>query len=158
ASSDGTVRLWELSVGGLPTRVIQPALDSGPAMHHVDLSGQAAVYLLIAESELVFAPAHAGGRRVLAGGAPFLGRLWDVESGRPPSAPLTGLGPVFFPAFDRTGRRVVGVSGPSTARVWDVVAGQPVGPPLPHGGRVRAAAFAPEGRRVALGSVEGTSR
>src|SRR5262249_9720578 len=129
------------------------------SMQHVDLSGHAGVYLLEAEAEMLFAPAPEGARRaLLAGGTTFLGRLWDVESGRPLSAPLPGLGPVLSPAFDPAGRRVVAASGASAARVGDVAAGRPVGPLLPHGGLVRAAALDPGGRRVALGSIEGSSR
>ncbi|SCE49795.1 WD domain-containing protein, G-beta repeat-containing protein [Streptomyces sp. DvalAA-14] len=91
-------------------------------------------------------------------------RVWDVASGQPFGAALTGrISPVWAVATVVLDGRPVAVTGSKdgTVRVWDLASGQPLGAPFTgHTGSVGAVATVVlDGRPVAVaGSNDGTVR
>jgi WD40 repeat protein len=96
------------------------------------------------------------GHRIVFGDGPHeTVRIWDVDSGKPIGALLTGhISTVFSVAFSPDGRRIVSGSGDGTLRIWDADTGRQIGAPLSgHSAPVRSVAFSPDGHRVVSGSM-----
>ena len=65
------------------------------------------------------------GRR-LTWGAPQTVRLWDVDTGQPVGAPLTGhTNGVAAVSFSSDGHRLASAGFDATVRLWDADTGQP---------------------------------
>jgi serine/threonine protein kinase/WD40 repeat protein len=89
------------------------------------------------------------------------GRVWDIQTGRAVSPPISGQGAsgVTDGDFSPDGLRVVTASGADeSARVWDVATGKPVTPRFKHPQAVRHAAFSPDGQRVVTVCADGAAR
>jgi WD40 repeat protein len=87
-------------------------------------------------------------------------RLWNVDTGRPVGAPLTGhTGAVNSVAFSHDGQRIVSGSNDNTLRLWDADTGEPIGQPLTgNTAEVWSVAFSPDGHRIVSGSNDNTLR
>ena len=107
--------------------------------------------------QLRFSP---DGKRIISGSYDKTLRLWDVATGQPIGASLTGhTGAVLSVAFSRDGKRIVSGSDDKTLRLWDVATGQPIGAPLTgHTDLVYTVAFGPDGRWIVSSGVDNTLR
>ncbi len=146
ASTDRTVRLWDLSNRD------QPRPLGAPLTGHTDE---------------VWAVAFASDGRTLAtGSADRTVRLWDFsnrDQPRPLGAPLTGhTNTVYAVAFASDGRTLATGSADRTVRLWDLSnrdQPRPLDAPLTgHTNTVYAVAFAPDGRTLATASTDRTVR
>jgi len=118
------------------------------------------VKIILAESAVTAIAFSPDGTRLVSGSRDTTLRLWDVKSGQPLGAPLTGhKGVVYSVAFSPDGTRLVSGSGDMTLRLWDAKSGQPLGAPLTgHKGVVGGVAFSPDGTRLVSGSWDTTLR
>ncbi|MGY1682653.1 WD40 repeat domain-containing protein [Geodermatophilus sp. SYSU D01176] len=134
ASSDKTVRLWDMPTGS----------PHGPPLEH-DRSVLA----------LAFSPDSD-----LLASADDLVHLWDLPSGRAHREPFGG-GTDFINAvaFSPDGELLASGSGDATVRLWNVSSGEPHGQPLTgHGSAVSGVAFSPDGDLLASSSIDSTVR
>jgi WD40 repeat protein len=107
--------------------------------------------------QAVFSP---DGRRILSGDLGMQVRQWDVASGQPVTAPMSGhSGGVRSVAYNHDGTEVVSGGDDGTIRRWDARTGQPIGDPLhAQDGSVTSLAFNPAGTRFASAFADGTIR
>jgi WD40 repeat protein len=87
-------------------------------------------------------------------------RVWNLATGQPVGAPLTGhTGWVGAVAFSPDGK-LLASAGRGSVRLWNPATGQPVGAPMTGPtGVVRAVAFSPDGKLLASASLrDGTAR
>ncbi len=133
AHHDATVRLWNLSVGGL-TAVLR---------------GHTQPIAAVAFSPDGQMIASASGNAEVPGDNVI--RLWEVAS-RGQLAVLAGhTGPVTAVVFSPDGTLIASGGVDNTVRLWDVASASP-GTVLPdHAGPVRAVAFSPDGAWLASG-------
>ncbi|SAL51110.1 WD domain-containing protein [Caballeronia cordobensis] len=97
------------------------------------------------------------GKRVVTASEDGTARIWDAETGKPLSTPMTHGNAVLSASFSPDGKRVVTVSY-RTTRVWDADTGKPLGAPMTHGYAVLSASFSPDGKRVVTASLDMTAR
>ncbi|MGH3814838.1 MAG: hypothetical protein ACRDUV_20730, partial [Pseudonocardiaceae bacterium] len=146
ASSDRTIRLWDLSDQDRP-RPLGPSLTG----HTGAING------------VVFAP---DGHTLATASDDQTARLWDIsdrDRPRPLGPPLTGhTGSVIGVTFAADGHTLATASTDQNAGLWDVSdrnRPRPLGPPLTgHTGEVREVAFAPDGHTLATASSDRTVR
>ncbi|MGH3701190.1 MAG: toll/interleukin-1 receptor domain-containing protein [Pseudonocardiaceae bacterium] len=144
ASTDRTVRLWDLSDRDRPHPLGQPLTGHTDAVHGV-----------------AFAP---DGRTLATTSTDRTVRLWDVsdrDRPRPLGQPLTGhTGGVYYVAFTPDGRTLATTGSDQTVKLWDLSdrdRPHPLGQPLTgHTGAVHRVAFAPDGRTLATSSTDHT--
>jgi WD40 repeat protein len=132
ASSDHTMRIWDVTVGELVV---------GPIEHPCGVDCVA------------FSP---DGRRVISGGGDATIRVWDAATGELVAGPLRGhIWSIHSVAFMPDGHRVVSAAADG-ARIWDAGTLKPVASPTSPIGDDRAtahcAAASPEGNGIVLGS------
>ncbi len=127
----GQVRLWD--IGG--DRLLRSWKAPGP-VRRIDRLGDRTV-----------AVTGEGGR---------LARLWDLDSGRPISAPLSDLtGSIRDLALSADGGKILtGSWDRKFAVLWDAPTGKAIGPPIAHSDAVKVVAFSPDGRRTLSCSVD----
>jgi len=98
------------------------------------------------------------GRILMTGGQTGTVRLWDMATGRPRGAPLTGLAG-FTDTVDLApgGRTAVGADAAGHVLLWDVPTRSTIGDafPGPVAGRNAAASFTPDGHSVVVVSDTG---
>jgi WD40 repeat protein len=104
------------------------------------------------------AAVSADARTLITGGQTGTVRLWDMATGRPRGAPLTGLaGSADTVDLAPGGRTAVGADSAGHVLLWDVPTRSTIGDPFPGpvAGRNAAAAFSPNGHSVVVVSETG---
>ncbi len=176
ASSDGTIREWDLESEGQRTtyhpasgrfvwadfdptsRRIAAATDQG-RVEVVDLASSQGSHAFQLEgtlgvASLSFSP---DGRRLVTAAVSWMipgrpdnaARTWDAETGRPLIAfEHPGNPNVYDAQFSPDGRFVVTAADDHKARIWDSRTGSLVRELVGHTSGVRSAAFGPTGKRV----------
>ncbi len=146
ASSDQTVRLWDLTDRAHPSPLGPP------------LTGHAGEV-----DSVAFAP---DGHTLASAGTDGSVRLWDLSDRAHPSPlglPLTGhTDQVYSVAFAPDGHTLASSGADGSVRLWDLsdrAHPSPLNPPLTgHTGAVVSVAFAPDGRTLASTSWDQTVR
>jgi DNA-binding SARP family transcriptional activator/WD40 repeat protein len=99
-----------------------------------------------------------GGRTLMTGGQTGAVRLWDLATGKPLGAPLTGL-TLFADTVDLApdGSTAVGADAAGDVLLWDVRTRSTIGDavPGPVADRNAAASFTPDGRSIVVVSDTG---
>ncbi len=136
AANEESLRVWEADTGrliGTPLPVTLPVFSAA------------------------FSP---DGRRVVFASSDNEVRVWNVDTGVPIAASLSGhTNAVFSVAFSPDGHRIVSGSRDNTVRVWDADTGHPLGAPLTGPTDVVfSVAFSPDGRRIVSCSRDETVR
>ena len=137
ASSDGTVRLWEVATH---RQIGNPLTGYGGGVTSVAFS--------------------ADGTTLATGSEDYTVRLWDVATHRQIGDPIAGhVGPVYSVAFSPDGTTVASGSLSETAQLWDVATHRRIGKAFTgHIGAVFSVAFSPDGTTLAAGTAYGTVR
>jgi WD40 repeat protein len=154
ASSDGTVRLWDIASGD-EIAVLEPAEGRRPGDRRKgeggrpNLRDQVALDLKVGMApgflDLAFSP---DGRRLAAGSAHQNVSVWNVETGEEIAHFVGHQGRVWSVAMSSDGTRVASGSEDRTARIWDIASGEEVAR-LDAEATVWSVAFSPDGTRLA---------
>jgi WD40 repeat protein len=139
--------------------VISTGWDTGGYFVIWDAAAQRVVNTVRADDQGVLtADISSDGRALLTGGQTGIARLWDLQTGAPLGAPLTGLGG-FADTVDLApdGRTAVGADAAGSVLLWDVPTRSTIGDafPGPMAGRTVAAAFTTDGHNVVVVSDTG---
>ena len=145
-SSDGTIRLWDITDPAHPRPLSQPLTGSGTAVNSVAISTD--------------------GHTLASGSSDGTIRLWDITDParpRPLSQPLTGSSaPVNSVAISPDGHTLASGDDAGTVRLWDITDPadpRPLSQPLTGDGTaVDSVAFSPDGHTLASGGTDGTVR
>ncbi|MER5204156.1 trypsin-like peptidase domain-containing protein [Streptomyces sp. NPDC002825] len=175
ASSDGTVRLWDVATGksratltGHADTVFSVAFspdgrtlatggvdrtarlwDVASGKHRATLKGHT-----YGVNSVAFSP---DGHALATGSADHTARLWDVAS-RKTRATLTGhKDQVYSVAFSPDGKTLATGSWDTTVGLWDVATGTERAKLTGHENQVYSVAFSPDGQTLASGSTDGTA-
>jgi WD40 repeat protein len=132
ASSDGTLRVWDLETGRPLTTM---------AGHTSDVNACAVTL---------------DGRRVVSASADQTLKIWDLESGRALATLAGHTDSVSACAVIRDGRRMISASWDGTLKVWDLDSGRLLVTLEGHTGLVTACAATADGRHVVSASKDGT--
>jgi WD40 repeat protein len=180
ASSDGSVRVWDVITG---REVLPPLRGDEDHIYTVAYSPDGRTLASAGDNRTVrvwdattgrlirtlgaghdrvwvhtmaFSP---DGRRLVLGGGDEL-RVWDVATGREvPLSPLKGnTTPIHSVAYNPDGRWLASANYDSIVRVWDATTGALRYNVVAATSGATAVAFSPDGRRFATGSQEGTVR
>jgi eukaryotic-like serine/threonine-protein kinase len=137
ASSDNSVRLWDVEAGN-PKPVWTVHRYSSGAFG------------------IVFSP---DGRHLFSCGSETMIRAWDVATGAEVAAPLEGHTAWGYAlATSPDGRWMASGSADSTVIVWDMISRKLERRLLGHVGGIRALAFSPDRRILASGALDNTIR
>jgi WD40 repeat protein len=133
ASSDSTVKLWDVGTG----RLIRTFRGAGGLVMYA-----------------AFMP---DGKHIVSAGANGTTiDIWDIATGKLLHSLNDGSGAVSLAVPSPDGGLVLGASGDNTARLWDWAAEKPVRKFTGHRDMIFAAAFSPDGKRLVTGSKDGT--
>ncbi|MEU4539838.1 hypothetical protein AB0G15_33825 [Streptosporangium sp. NPDC023825] len=134
ASTDGTLRIWNLTDGSKP----------------VTLRGHKGIVWSVS-----FSP---DGRRVASAGLDGTLRIWDLTGAAPPVVRRADTEQIRYAAFSPDGRQVATGGKDGTVRIWE--SGGAAEPLVlrGHQGLVWGVAFSPDGRRLASAGTDGTVR
>ncbi|MEH2365175.1 nSTAND1 domain-containing NTPase [Nostoc sp.] len=176
ASSDSTIRLWEIrinpisksfqgniapvgSVAFSPNGDMIVSASADKTVRLWDISGNPIGEPLRGHTEPVHSVAFSpNGGMIASGSADKTVRLWDI-SGNPIGEPLRGhTEPVHSVAFSPNGDMIVSSSADKRVRLWDI-SGNPIGEPLRgHTEPVCSVAFSPNGDIIVSGGYDKTVR
>ncbi len=134
ASSDGTVRLWDLQSG----REQRTIPGNGGVLFSVGLS--------------------ADSRRLAAGASDGSVHVWDVATGREEYSFKRQIGAVRGVSFSPAGRRLASGATDATVHVWDLETGREALTLKGHRGAITGVRFSPDGRSLASAAADGTAR
>ncbi|MDJ0385172.1 helix-turn-helix domain-containing protein [Streptomyces sp. G-G2] len=176
ASSDTTVRLWEVASRRVAatlrghTAAVTSVAFSPDGLRLATASKDGTVRLWDARAYRLLSTltGHVGAVRSVAfspdgawlasGGVDHTVRLWDLPGGRE-RAVLRGHGDaVMGVAFSPDGRTVASAGADHTVRLWDTGGDRPVTVLTDHADQVLGVAFSPDGRTLASGSADRTVR
>ncbi len=176
ASSDGTIRVWDVASGqilatlkghsGSVTSVaFSPAgryLASGSLDRTIrvwDVASGQILATLKGHSTVVWSVAFSpDGRRLASASLDRTVRIWDVASGENVATLKGHSDGVTSVAFSPDGRRLASASADRMVRVWDAASGESVATLKGHSDGVTSVAFSPDGRRLASASLDRTVR
>jgi WD40 repeat protein/DNA-binding SARP family transcriptional activator len=175
----GLVYVWRLATPDEPVRRLRPrgtvedltftpdgsllvistGWDTGGYFVIWDAATQRVVNTVRADDEGVLtADISSDAQTLLTGGQTGIARLWNLQTGAPLGAPLTGLGG-FADTVDLApdGSTAVGADAAGKVLLWDVPTRSTIGDafPGPMAGRTVAASFTPDGRSVVVVSDTG---
>ena len=174
-AGDNTVRVWDLSSGGLLKTLeghrsdVRSVSFSPDGSHIVSGSDDRTVRVWdLSSGECVLLEGHTfwvssvsfspDGSLIVSGSYDKTVRVWDLSSGEL----LKTLGHtslVSSVSFSPDGSRIVSGSGDATVRVWDLSSGECVlGPLEGHTSDVNSVSFSPDGSRIVSGSNDNTVR
>jgi len=131
-STDGTVRLWDVTTGEALT-----------VLHHDDVVLTAA-----------FSP---DGRQVLTGSVNGSATLWETETGRQ-LASFDDIGSVWSVAFSPDGSKIAAGGDQGSARLWNAGTGELIAELPGQLDGVIALAFSPDGLRLVTAGNDGIGR
>jgi WD40 repeat protein/serine/threonine protein kinase len=175
ASSDGTVRLWDVTGRRLVhtltghSGVVYKAVlaPDGKRVASAGDDGTVRTWDAATGEPVFTCPGHRGGalcvafspdgRALASGGNDGAVRLWD-GAGHELLALAGHDGPVTGVAFGPDGGRLVSAGRDGTLRLWDVPGGRAGPVARVPDGWVMAVAFAPDGKTVASGGTDGIAR
>jgi WD40 repeat protein len=176
ASTDGTVRLWELDTGreraelSLHTGAVQAVAFSPDGRLLASASTDGTVRLWDSDTgrERAVLTGHTGpvqavafspdGRLLASADDDGTVRLWESDTGRE-HAVLTGhTGPALVLAFSPDGRLLASAGHDATVRLWEPDTGREHAVLSGHTGWVEAIAFSPDGRLLASADNDGRVR
>ncbi len=160
ASSDETVKLWDVATASLQRTLVRTAQASGagtaaPAEGQADRAtpgggtGHSAAVLGCAIS--------ADGRLALSASADQTVVVWDLSDGRPLQVLRGHAAAVNACAFSSDGRWVAAGGSDGTLRLWDLASGEQRAVAA-HRQAVTACAFAADGKHLVSASADGTVR
>ena len=129
ASTDRTVRLWDLAKG---------TLLSGPILHEKSLRA-----LPLAERKLLASASDDG----------TLWR-WDGMTGAPVGSPISHGSPIKVVGFSLDGSKITTAGRTELSCLWDARTGTAISAGTGHDGEVFAAVFHPDGSRLATAGAE----
>jgi len=134
ASSDGTVRLWQVPAGG-------------------------ALATLKQQDREVFAVAFADNGKILAfGGDAKEVRLWDIAASKVRAVLKGHTYQVWSVACSPNGRTLASGGADHTVRLWNLPAGEKQAILKGHDGPVSVVVFSPDGKTLASGAWDSTLR
>ena len=176
-SSDGTIRVWDMSSGqfvaalqGHSTRGTSVAfspdgrrLASGSSDGTIrvwDVSSGQSVAMLEGHSDAVLSVAYSpDGRRLASGSSDGTIRAWDVSSGQSVAALQGHSDAVLSVAYSPDGRRLAAAYSDRKIRIWDLFSGHSVATLHGHAyADLSSVAYSPNRRHLASGSSDGTIR
>jgi len=132
--ADGTVQVWEASLGGYVLTYRE----------HSD-----AVYAVTWSPD---------GKRIASGGADGTVQVWDATAGGNLFTYKGHAGAVYAVAWSPTGLRIASGGHDNTVQVWDASTGRRVLTYKGHSDIVHTVAWSPTGMRIASGSEDFTAR
>jgi WD40 repeat protein/serine/threonine protein kinase len=132
ASTDGTVRLWDVTTG--------KETDSSPLRHAGPVLGVA------------FRP---DGRRLASAGWDRTVRIWDTTTWKQLHVLRDPTGGAWSVAYSPDGQRLAWGATDATVKVWDE-ATEEIRTLRGHTSRVQGVAFSPDGTQIASASADGT--
>ncbi|MEU1183147.1 helix-turn-helix domain-containing protein [Streptomyces sp. NPDC005820] len=176
ASSDGTVRLWDVvtrrGAGELvghhgPVRSVAFSPD-GRTLASAGSDATVRLWSVSARRQIAVLKGHQGpvravtfspdGRTVASAGRDATVRLWDTRTGRQ-TARLPGhSGDVLALAYAPDGSRLASAGSDRTVRLWNPRTRRATAVLKGHSGDVLAVAFSPDGRVLATGGADRTVR
>jgi eukaryotic-like serine/threonine-protein kinase len=127
-SSDGRVRLWELTTG----RQICPPTDLGG----------------VTDTRLVFS---SDGHRFVTSSKDGAVQVWETATGKPIGPPLVGSGSASVAVFSPDGQVVATAGKARIIELWDAASGRSRTRSPELGGEIRALAFSRDGRTLLAG-------
>jgi WD40 repeat protein len=171
-SGDGTVKVWDLTIGrelaSFRAYAIITSVAITPDGQRVVAGcwdGTTRLWNISSGRELLKLQESIGGvgavavaphGRLITGRSDGLATIWDMARGRK-LFPLNGHTDfVTSIAVTPDGQRIVTGSDDGTARLWDAGSGQELLTLKGHIGPVRSLAVAPDGRRIITGGEDGT--
>ena len=175
-TSDGEVRVWNLSTGqslctclGLHKSIAVIAFS--PDSRYLVAAGIERVARIWNASDGVPVGQelqHLGsvrqvawspnGKLIATGSEDRMARLWDSTTGNLLGTPIDLGKPVYSVEFSRDGSILLACSSGGHTGMWDTATCRPIGPEFEHGAPIYSAAFHPDGRLVATGDHRGSIR
>jgi WD40 repeat protein len=174
ASSDGTLKVWDLESGqeirtlrGHAGKVNSVALTpDGRRAVSASSDGALKVWDLESGQEIRTFQGHAGkinavaltpdDRRAVSASSDGTLKVWDLESDHEIRTLGGHVGKVNSVALTPDGRRAVSASSDRTLKVWDLESGQEIRTLRGHAGGVNFVALTPDGRRAVSASSDRT--
>ena len=158
ASSDGTIRIWDVKTGkqsgellkGHRINVPSTSTCDSPKYHVVRKKGD----------DVLSATFSPDGQYIVSASDDKTIRIWDAKTRKQIVEPLEGhTDTVKSATFSPDGKYIVSASDDNTVRIWDAKTGDQIGKPLEgHAGFVYSATFSPDGQYIVSASSDKTVR